>query len=86
MPDDRVDWPLGHSGMVSLRLRWRMRVIHPAKPVLVRRDGRWCDGDLRAWRRDLDGWLAFVLYGDQVPGVGWVAADRVRPGSGSHLD
>jgi hypothetical protein len=59
-----------------------MRVIHPAKPVLVRRDGRWLDGDLRAWRRDVDGWLGFVCYAEAagLRWLEWIAAERVREG------
>jgi hypothetical protein len=52
----------------------------PAEAVLVRRDGRWLDGDLRAWRRDVDGWLGFVNY-SASPGIRWlqwVDAGRVR--------
>ena len=45
-----------------------MRAVDPPKPVLVRRDGRWLDGDLRAWRRDMDGWLGFVNYSES-PGL-----------------
>jgi hypothetical protein len=49
-------------------------------PVLVRRDGRWLDGDLRAWRRDVDGWLGFVLYAESagIRYLEWVDAERVR--------
>jgi len=45
-----------------------MRVVDPPKTVLVRRDGCWLDGDLRAWRRDMDGWLGFVNYSES-PGL-----------------
>jgi hypothetical protein len=39
------------------------------------------DRELRAWRRDLDGWLGYVGYGVS-PGLRyleWVEAERVRP-------
>jgi hypothetical protein len=57
-----------------------MRVVDPPKTVLVRRDGRWLDGDLRAWRRDDDGWLGFVLYAESagIRYLEWVDAGRVR--------
>jgi hypothetical protein len=58
----------------------RMRRVEPPKPVLVRPDGRWLDGDLRAWRRDRDRWLGFVCYSES-PGLRWlewVDAERVR--------
>jgi hypothetical protein len=51
----------------------------PLKLVLVRRDDRWCDGQLTAWRRDLDGWRGYVGYAVS-PGMRyleWVAAERV---------
>jgi hypothetical protein len=38
------------------------RQVTPEKPVQVERDGRWHDSQLRAWRRDDDGWRANVLY------------------------
>jgi hypothetical protein len=46
----------------------------------VHRDGRWLDGELRGWRRGVDGWLGFVAYAES-PGVRyleWVAAERAR--------
>jgi hypothetical protein len=58
-----------------------MRVLDPPKHVVVHRHGRWCDGELRAWRRDLDGWRGYVRYAVS-PGLRyleWVAAERVRP-------
>jgi hypothetical protein len=30
--------------------------------VAVRRDGSWHDDELRAWRRDLDGWRGYLRY------------------------
>jgi len=57
-----------------------MHTVDPAKPALVRRDGRWLDGDLRAWRRDLDGWLGYVCYAESagIRYLEWVDAERVR--------
>jgi hypothetical protein len=37
-----------------------MRTVNRPRPVIVRRDGRWYDGQLRAWRRDVDGWVGYV--------------------------
>jgi hypothetical protein len=57
-----------------------MRLLDPPKLVLVRRDDHWCDGELRAWRRDLDGWVGYVRYA-VAPGMRyleWVSAERVR--------
>jgi hypothetical protein len=58
-----------------------MRTVSPARPVIVRRDDRWLDGDLRARRRDGDGWLGFVCYAESagLRWLEWVAAERVRP-------
>jgi hypothetical protein len=39
-----------------------MRLVNPPKVVTVHRDGRWHDGQLSAWRRDDNGWRAFVCY------------------------
>jgi hypothetical protein len=50
-------------------------------PLIVRRDDHWHDGELHAWRRDLDGWRGYVRYGVS-PGLRdleWVAAERMRP-------
>jgi hypothetical protein len=58
-----------------------MRLLDPPKLVLVRRDDQWCDGEIRAWRRDGGVWLGFVCYGES-PGLRhleWIYADRVRP-------
>ena len=57
-----------------------MRVVDPPKIVLVRRGGRWLDGDLRAWRRDVDGWLGYVCYAESagIRFLEWVDADRVQ--------
>ncbi|MDX6320039.1 MAG: hypothetical protein QOD35_3439 [Nocardioidaceae bacterium] len=58
-----------------------MRLLDPPKPVVVRRDGQWHDGELQAWRRDNDGWLGYVRYAVS-PGLRhleWVDAERVRP-------
>ena len=60
-----------------------MRLLDPPKLVLVSRDGRWLDGELRGWRRDHVGWLAFVCYATS-PGLRHlerVDAERVREGS-----
>jgi hypothetical protein len=61
-----------------------MRPVDPPKLVLVRRDDQWCDGELRAWRRDVGGWLGYVRYAVS-PGMRhleWVAAERVREALG----
>jgi hypothetical protein len=57
-----------------------MRVLDPPKLVVVRRDDTWHDGELRAWRRDADGWLGFVCYAESagLRWLEWVAAERVR--------
>ena len=57
-----------------------MRLLDPRKPVVVRRDGSWHDGDLRAWRRDLDGRRGYVRCAVS-PGIRyleWIAAERMR--------
>jgi hypothetical protein len=57
-----------------------MRVLDPPKLVVVHRDGRWCDGELHAWRRDPDSWVGYARYAVS-PGLRhleWVAGDRVR--------
>jgi hypothetical protein len=58
-----------------------MRAVQPAKPFLLRRDGRWLDGDLRAWHRDIDGWLGYVCYPESagLRWLEWVPAERLRP-------
>jgi hypothetical protein len=38
----------------------RYRVVEPTRAAQVRDDGVWYPGLLRAWRRDVQGWLAFV--------------------------
>jgi hypothetical protein len=66
--------------MSSTRLRSTMRLVDPPKPVVVRREDHWHDGELSAWRKDLDGWLGYVRYAVS-PGMRfleWVDADRVR--------
>jgi hypothetical protein len=40
-----------------------MRRVDPPKLVHVGRDETWHPGWLQAWRRDDDGWLAYVRYG-----------------------
>jgi hypothetical protein len=56
-----------------------MRLVHPPKVVTVHRDGRWHDGQLRAWRRDDDAWRANVLYsvGPRERFLEWLPAERV---------
>jgi hypothetical protein len=51
-------------------------------PVIVRRDGRWCDGELRAWRRDVEGWRGFADHSESagLRWLEWVDAERVRSG------
>jgi hypothetical protein len=58
-----------------------MRRVEPPRAVLVHRDGRWHDGELRAWRKDLDGWLGFVCYAESagLRWLEWVPVERVRP-------
>lgn len=60
-----------------------LRLLDPPRLVVVRRDDRWCAGELRASRRDRDrdGWLGYVRYATS-PGMRhleWVEADRLRP-------
>jgi hypothetical protein len=52
----------------------------PGRPVLVRRDDHWHDGELRAWRRDLDGWRGFVCHAESagLRWLEWVSAEGVR--------
>jgi len=48
--------------------------------VEVRDDDVWYPGLLRAWRREYDGWVAFVNL-TKTPGetyLRWVDADQVR--------
>ena len=49
--------------------------------VDVQRDGTWHPGTLERWRRDVDGWRAFVRYSVAagMQHLEWVTADRVRP-------
>jgi hypothetical protein len=57
-----------------------MHLVHPPKLVTVQRDGRWYDGQLRAWHRDADGWQANLVY-EVAVGIrylDWVPAERVR--------
>jgi hypothetical protein len=57
-----------------------MRLVDPPKLVVVRRDHAWRDGELRAWRRDLDDWCGYVRYAVS-PGLRyleWLPAERVR--------
>jgi hypothetical protein len=41
-------------------------------------------GDLRAWRRDVDGWLGYVCYAESagLRWLEWVVAERVRAATG----
>ena len=57
-----------------------MRRVDPPKPVEVRHDGTWHPGWLEAWRRDSDGWRAYVRYSVAVgmQHLLWVGADEVR--------
>jgi hypothetical protein len=64
-----------------------MRLVDPPKLVTVRRDDRWCDGGLRAWRRDDVGWRGFVCYGAE-PGLRWlewIDAEQMREDVGRSL-
>jgi hypothetical protein len=56
-----------------------MRAVAPAKPVLVPRDDHWHDGELRGWRRDVDGWLGYVCCAESagIRYLEWVDAERV---------
>jgi hypothetical protein len=56
-----------------------MRTVNPSKPVLVHRDGRWLDGDLRAWRCDVDGWLGYVCYVESAGSGTWSGRGRAGP-------
>jgi hypothetical protein len=49
-------------------------------PFIDRRDDHWHDGELRAWRRDLDGWRGFVCYAEfaGLRWLEWVSAEGVR--------
>jgi hypothetical protein len=53
-----------------------MRLVDPPQTVLVQRDEQWCDGELRAWRRDLYGWPGFA-YPSRATTAGLAAALRV---------
>jgi hypothetical protein len=60
-----------------------VQLVNPPKIVTVHRDGRWHDGQLEAWRRDDDGWRAFVCC-SVAPGMRyleWLLAGRVRESS-----
>jgi hypothetical protein len=41
---------------------------------------RWLDGDLRAWRRDADGWLGYVCYAESagIRYLEWVGSEQVK--------
>ena len=59
-----------------------MRLVRPPQPVEVRVDDTWHHGQLEAWRRDVDGWRAFVRYST---GVGmrrleWLESDKLKAG------
>jgi hypothetical protein len=47
----------------------------------MRRDERWYDGWLQAWRRGGNDWLAYVRYsvGVGMMHLEWVGAERVQP-------
>lgn len=48
--------------------------------VDVERAGTWHPGVLERWRRDVDGWRAFVRsVATGMQHLEWVTADRVRP-------
>ena len=51
------------------------------RPVEVQCESRWHPGTLQPWRRDVDGWRAFVRYSVAagMQHLEWVTADRVRP-------
>jgi hypothetical protein len=58
-----------------------MRPVDPPRPVQVQRGDTRYTGWLHAWRRDPDGWTAYVRY---TVGVGsqhveWVAEERLLP-------
>jgi hypothetical protein len=58
-----------------------MRLVDPPRPVLVQRGDRWCNGELRAWRRDAHGWRGYVRY-SVSPGMrhlDWIPAEHMRP-------
>lgn len=52
------------DGGVSLHghTRQPMRRVHPPKPVEVHHGDAWHTGWLEDWRRDDDGWRAYVRY------------------------
>jgi hypothetical protein len=56
------------------------RRVDPPKPVTVARDGRWLDGELRAWRRDEFGWLGYCCYSESagLRYLEWIDGDWVR--------
>ena len=58
-----------------------MRTVRPPRLVEVLAGDTWHPGFLEAWRRDGDGWLAYVRYikGPGMRHLMWVAAQRVRP-------
>jgi hypothetical protein len=55
--------------------------VRPPKPVYVRQREAWHQGHLEAWRRDDDGWRAYVRYsvGIGQQHLGWVVASSLRP-------
>jgi hypothetical protein len=58
-----------------------MRRVDPPRCVQVRRGEGWYGGWLQAWRRDGDGWLAYVRYsvGVGMQHLEWVGVERVKP-------
>jgi hypothetical protein len=58
-------------------------LLDEPRPVEVLHDGAWLAGWLTAYRRDRDGWRAFVRY-SSAPGmqyVQWRAGDDIRRSS-----
>jgi hypothetical protein len=58
-----------------------MRRVDPPKLVCVRRDETWHAGWLQAWRRDGDGWRAYVRYsvGVGMQHLEWVSSEQLTP-------
>ena len=57
-----------------------MRRVFPPQLVEVLNAGTWHRGQLEAWRRDSDGWNAYVRYTVAIgmQHLGWVTADLLR--------
>jgi hypothetical protein len=59
------------------------RRVDPHLPVQVRHNEQWCTGSLEAWRKEGEGWRAYVRYKAHVEMtyLTWVDWEDVREGA-----